>query len=99
MSPAIETYCKTENPKRFAKLLEMGSADKVSYMNTMHRAHVMTGLAAITFSIINCCNIIHKSYCAIRAALYTLAASYTTVLADLANIRALVMVVTLYNHC
>ena len=81
------------------KLLEMGSADKVSYVNTMHRTHVMTRLAAVTFRIINCCNIIHKSYCSAGTAFYALAAGYTTILANLAHISALVVVITLYNHC
>lgn len=67
-------------------------------MYTMHGAHVVTGFTTVTLAIIYGCYVINESYSSVGTALDALAAGYTTVLANLTNVGALIVIVTFNNY-
>ena len=76
----------------------MGAADKIACVYTMHRANFITSMAMVTLGVIYGCDVVYQRNCTVRAGFHALAAGYTTVFANLANIGALVVVVTLNDH-
>ena len=76
----------------------MSAANEVTDVNTMHRANLVTTLTTIALAVIYGRNVVNKGYGAVGTSLYTLAAGYTAVLANLAHISTLVVVVTLNNN-
>ena len=89
--PAVVTYGKAGKAKYFAKLLEMGSADKVADVYTFNRTHLVTSSAARTLFVINGSKIIFNLDCTLGTGLLTLSAGYTSVEANLTHLRALVV--------
>ena len=77
--PAVVTYGKAGKAQYFAKLLEMGAADKVAEVNTFHSAYVVTGSAAGTLVVIDGSKVVFNLNCTLGAALFTLSASDTAV--------------------
>ena len=75
----------------------MGAADKVALMYTLNRAYFPTLTAGYTFFVIYSGEVIYYLYCLGGTALFTLTASYTAVLTELAHLCALVMIIAL-NH-
>ena len=75
----------------------MGTADEIILMYAVNRAYVLAFTARSAFVIIYSGKIIGYLDCALGTSLFALATSYASVLTELADLCALVMVVTL-NH-
>ena len=76
----------------------MGAANKVSEVNTFRRANLVTGSATRAFVVINSCKIVDYLYSALGTLLSAESAAYTAILANLANVSALVVAAALYNY-
>ncbi len=96
--PAVVTYGKSAYPKQSAKLLEMRAADEVAGVNTMHGAHLVTGLATRAFSVIYGRKIIYYCYCALGAFLGAETAGYTAAFANTLYANTLIVIVTFYDY-
>ena len=75
----------------------MGAADEIPLMYAMNRAYFPTFTARYTFIVIYSCEIIYYLDCLGGAYFFALSAGYAAVLTELANLCALIVVITLYD--
>jgi hypothetical protein len=76
----------------------MSAADKVSYVYTMNRAHLIAGMAVVTLGVIYGGYVSYEGYCSVGTGLHALAAGYASVLTNLTNVCALVVVAALNDN-
>ena len=75
----------------------MRTANEVVMMYALYRTYVMAGTASGTLGVVDYCKIVFNLDCALGTGFLALAAGYTTVLANLTHLRALVMTAT-FNY-
>ena len=75
----------------------MGAADEIAFMYAVNRAYFPAFTARSTFVIIYAGEIVYYFDCLGGTSLFALAASYTTVFAELSYLCALVVIITLNN--
>ena len=76
----------------------MGSADEVSFMYALYGTYFPTLAAGNTLVVVYSGKIVYYLDCIYGTVLFTLSAGYTTVLTELANLCALVVIVTLNDN-
>ena len=76
----------------------MGAADEIAYVYTMHRANLVTGMAIITLCVIYGRYVIDQGDSAVGTGFYAFSARYASVFANLANVGALVVIITLHDN-
>ena len=77
----------------------MGAADEITDVNTMNGAYLVAGMAVVTLGVIYGGDVFYEGYCAVGTGLHTLSAGYTSVLTNLTNVCALVVVAALNDNC
>ena len=77
----------------------MSAADEITYVYTMHRAHLIAGVTVVALGVIYGCYVVYQGDCTVGTGLHTLAAGYTSVLTNLTNLCSLVVVAALNDNC
>ena len=91
-------YRKVKNLPRFAKLFKVGAANEVAGVYTSHRTHRLASPATRALGIIDGGKIVNNLDCTVGTGLFALAAGYTAVKTNLANLCDLAVAVALYNN-